>query len=97
MAYLSRNEVWGEVERRRSGVREGEGRAREKARTTLPNCVQQGDSNLASTALQKCTTSVEREVTKVAPCPRPAPPKIEQSCVSPDWHLIIRRLCGTAH
>ncbi|KLU04911.1 hypothetical protein RISK_003179 [Rhodopirellula islandica] len=24
---LSRNEVWGEVERRRSGVREGEGRA----------------------------------------------------------------------
>ncbi len=25
--HLSRNEGWGEVERRRSGVREGEGRA----------------------------------------------------------------------
>ncbi|ELP33530.1 hypothetical protein RBSWK_02432 [Rhodopirellula baltica SWK14] len=25
MSHLSRNEVWGEVERRRSGVREGEG------------------------------------------------------------------------
>ncbi len=35
MAYLSRNEVWGEVERRRSGVREGEGRAWEEARVTL--------------------------------------------------------------
>jgi hypothetical protein len=36
LAYLSRNEVWGEVERRRSGVREGEGRAWETACTALP-------------------------------------------------------------
>jgi hypothetical protein len=33
---LSRNEVWGEVERRRSGVREGGGRAWEAARIALP-------------------------------------------------------------
>jgi len=26
---------------------------------TLPNCVQEGDFNLASTALENCTTSVE--------------------------------------
>ncbi|KLU02418.1 hypothetical protein RISK_005484 [Rhodopirellula islandica] len=34
LSNLSRNEVWGE--RRRSGVREGEGRAREAARVALP-------------------------------------------------------------
>mgnify|MGYP003108986206 CR=1 FL=1 len=34
---LSRNEVWGEVERRRSGVREGEGRAWEAACIALPS------------------------------------------------------------
>ena len=57
LAYLSRNEVWGEVERRRPGVREGKGRAWETARTTLANCVQEGDFNLASTASKNCTTS----------------------------------------
>ncbi|ELP31095.1 hypothetical protein RBSWK_04833 [Rhodopirellula baltica SWK14] len=36
MAYLSRNFVSGEVERRRSGVREGEGQTWETARTALP-------------------------------------------------------------
>ena len=32
---------------------------------TLPNCVQEGDFNLASTALQNCTTSSTGEVRKL--------------------------------
>ncbi|EMI27755.1 hypothetical protein RESH_01611 [Rhodopirellula europaea SH398] len=44
MSHLSRNEVWGEVERRRSGVREGEGRAWKTAKS-LPGRDDQKDAD----------------------------------------------------
>jgi len=70
LAYLSRNEVWerlSDAVQAYARVRAEQGKRRGlpspefslNARIPpLPNCVQEGDFNLASTALENCTTSL---------------------------------------